>query len=51
MCLICLEFEKQRMTLGEARRAYTEMVVGLEPKHAREVKKMLDEAASDVDES
>ncbi len=44
MCLICIEFEKQRMSVAEARRAYSEMVDGLTPAHAREVKEMLDEA-------
>lgn len=50
MCLICIEFQKQRMTLGEARRAYGEMVEGLEPEHAREVSEMLDKAQEIVDD-
>lgn len=44
MCLICIEFEKERMSIFEARRALGEMVEGLEPGHAEEVEQMLDEA-------
>jgi len=43
--MICVDFQRQRMTLGDARRAYGEMVEAMDPKHAREVKAMLDEAA------
>ncbi|MFU8802266.1 MAG: hypothetical protein ACNA8W_00515 [Bradymonadaceae bacterium] len=32
------------MTIGEARRAYTEMVVDMDASHAREVRRMLEEA-------
>jgi hypothetical protein len=32
------------MTVQEARRAYTEMVEGLTPEHAVEVREMLDQA-------
>ena len=44
MCLICIEFEKQRMTLAEARRALGEMVRELDTDHAREVAEMLEKA-------
>lgn len=44
MCMICVDFQRERMTIQDARRAYSEMVVELEPEHAREVKEMLDEA-------
>ncbi|TDP77470.1 hypothetical protein DFR33_101372 [Bradymonas sediminis] len=44
MCLICVEFQKERMTVFEARRAFGEMVEGLDAKHAAEVEEMLDEA-------
>lgn len=44
MCLICVEFQKQRMTIFEARRALGEMVEGLEPEHVDEVEDMLEEA-------
>ncbi len=43
MCLICIEYEKQKMTIREAWRAYGEMAPGMDPQHAREVKKMLEE--------
>ncbi len=44
MCLICVEFQKQKMTTGEARRALGEMVEGLEPEHVEEVEEMIEEA-------
>lgn len=44
MCLICVEFQKQRMTTFEARRALGEMVEGLEPDHVDEVEEMIEEA-------
>ena len=51
MCLICIEFQKQRMTIVEARRAYTEMVPQIGHEHAREVREMLDEAEKQEDSS
>ncbi|MFP4596707.1 MAG: hypothetical protein ACOC9W_00030 [Persicimonas sp.] len=44
MCLICVEFQKEKMTIQDARRALGEMVETLEPDHAEEVDEMLDEA-------
>lgn len=44
MCLICVEFQKERMTIFEARRAFGEMVEGLDKKHVEEVEAMLSEA-------
>lgn len=44
MCIICVDFQKQRMTLNEAKRAYGEMVEAMDPEHAREVREMLTEA-------
>ena len=41
MCLICVEYQKNRMTALEARRAFREMVVGMDPAHAREVEEMI----------
>ncbi len=41
MCLICVEFQKQKMTIKEARRALGEMIVGLEGEHVEEIEKML----------
>ena len=50
MCLICVEFQKQRMTINEARRAYGEMVETMEPDHAEEVEEMLEEAEEEAEE-
>ena len=47
MCLICLEFEKQKLTIKEARRALSEMVTSLEPEHARQVTELLDRAEAE----
>lgn len=44
MCLICVEFQKQKMTTREARRALTEMRVGLDGEHVRQVERMLEDA-------
>lgn len=55
MCLICIEFQKERMSIAEARRALGEMIVDLPPEHSREVEKMLKDAekknAKDRDDS
>lgn len=55
MCLICIEFQKERMSIAEARRALGEMIVDLPPEHSREVEKMLNAAekrkAKDWDDS
>ena len=45
MCIICVDFQRQRMTLRDAQRAYGEMKAGLGPEHAKEVEEMLDEAS------
>ncbi len=44
LCLICVEFQKQKMTIREARNAYREMVVTMTPEHAKEVQGMLSDA-------
>ena len=44
MGLICGEFQTQRMTIAEARRALGEMTVGLGPEHTQAVQKLLREA-------
>lgn len=44
MCLICVEFERERMTVFEARRALGEMVEKIGEDHAEEVEEMLREA-------
>ncbi len=51
MCLICVEFQKQRMTTGEARRALGEMVEGLEPEHVDEVEEMIEEVEREQEEA
>lgn len=43
MCLICVEYEKQKMTIREAWQAYGEMAKAMDPQHAKEVKTMLEE--------
>lgn len=50
MCLLCIEFQKQRMTVKEGWRAYGEMKEAMEPSHAAEVKKMLEEAEKEEDD-
>ena len=44
VCIICLEFEKGRMTAKEARRALGEMVPTVGARHAEEVERALREA-------
>lgn len=44
MCIICVDFQNQRLSLQEARRNLREMVEKVGPEHAREVKRLLDEA-------
>lgn len=47
MCMICVEFQKQRMTVGEARRALGEMIDDLDQEHVEEVEEMIDDAEQD----
>ena len=49
MCLICIEFEKQRMTTGEARRALGEMIDDLDDDHVEEVEQMIADAEDEGD--
>lgn len=44
MCIICVEFEKGRMTAKEARRALGEMVPKVGDRHGEEVERVLREA-------
>ena len=44
MCLICVDFQKQRMTITDARRALREMSTILDDEHVREVQQMIREA-------
>ena len=50
MCLICVEFDKQRLTLKDAWRNYGELAPGLEPDHRKEVVDKLMDAAIYGDE-
>ncbi len=51
MCLICIEFQKDKMTIREARRALGEMIIGLEDEHVDEVEKMLKDAEEKSEQS
>tara|TARA_B100000609_G_scaffold199640_1_gene205335 strand:- start:7416 stop:7592 length:177 start_codon:yes stop_codon:yes gene_type:complete len=42
--MICVDFLKDKMTLGEARRALGEMRTTIEPSHLEEVEEMLQKA-------
>lgn len=44
MCMICVDFQKQKMTTRDARRALREMRDDMDPEHAREVTQMIVEA-------
>ena len=44
MCIICIDFERGALKPKEARRALGEMRQGLDPSHAKELEKKLDEA-------
>lgn len=48
MCIICVEFQKQRLTFQEARRNLGEMVDSIGEDHAQEVKSMLEEAEDQI---
>jgi len=47
--MICIDFDKGKLTTKEARRALGEMSETLEKKHIAEVEKKLDEAEADED--
>lgn len=44
MCMICVDFQRERMTGPEARRALGEMREKIGDEHAREVERMLKRA-------
>ncbi len=46
MCIICVDFDKGRMTAAEARRALGEMVVKLDPEHVAQIERTLHDADS-----
>ena len=41
MCLICIEYQKGKMTLTEGFRALGEMAISIGPEHTEEVKGIL----------
>jgi hypothetical protein len=47
MCLICIDFARGALKLGEARRALGEMREKVGAAHAREVELLLDEAEAE----
>jgi len=47
MCIICVDFQKEKLSLSEAWRNYAEMSGTLEPEHSIEVENMLWSAAFD----
>jgi hypothetical protein len=44
MCIICIDFDRQRLTTREARRALGEMTDTIGERHAREIEQKLAEA-------
>ena len=44
MCIICLEYQKNKLTLKEARHNFSEMVLNIDIEHRQEVEDMLDVA-------
>jgi hypothetical protein len=42
MCIICLEYQKNKLTLQEARRNFCEMALSIDVEHRQEVEDMLD---------
>ena len=41
MCIICVHYQQEKLTLQEARRNFAEMRVDMEPEHVAEVDDML----------
>ena len=41
MCLICVDLQKDKMTFLDAKRAFREMIVDMDPKHAEEVRDLI----------
>lgn len=48
MCIICLDFQKGRLTTKEARRALGEMAVTLDKTHVAEVEESLRKAEAEA---
>ena len=51
MCLICVEYQKGRMSIPEARRALGEMREKIGDEHTEEVRSMLKKAETDESDS
>lgn len=49
MCIACLEYTKDKLTLGEFKAAFREMTED-DKAHALEVQRLMDEYASDPEE-
>ena len=47
MCIICLEYQKNKLTLLEARRNFCEMALDIDVEHRQEVEDMLDRLFED----
>ena len=47
MCIICVDFDRGALDLGEARRALGEMKPQLDAKHAREIEEKLKAAEAE----
>lgn len=43
MCIICIDYQKQLLTIPEVRRILTEMHQDLDPEHLLEIEEMLKE--------
>ncbi len=48
MCIICLDFQKGRLTTKEARRALGEMVVTLDKRHVEEIEATLSKSEAEA---
>jgi hypothetical protein len=48
MCLICVDFQRQKLTPLEAKRALGEMREKIGPEHTREVEQMLKDAEAPI---
>ncbi len=44
MCIICIDFDRGKLTTREARRALGEMTAKLDKKHVEEIEAKLEEA-------
>ena len=51
MCIICIDFDRGKLTTQEARRALGEMVKGLDKSHAQELEDKLKKAESGTGKS